>query len=166
LDWGGEGQTVYFITSDATLEQTLKKIDAFENSGQTGFLLQQYIPSDGKSLRVVVIGRRLISYWRVQPDTRNFYANLRTGAHIAPDGQPQLQRKAKAVVQTVCQKTGINLAGFDVIFSTDEEDSTPFLLEINYFFGRKGLGGSEAYYDMLLTEIEAWLDSMRYDEEN
>jgi ribosomal protein S6--L-glutamate ligase len=31
------------------------------------------------------------------------------------------------------------------------------LLEINYFFGRKGLGGSENYYRILLAEIRNWL---------
>jgi len=57
----------------------------------------------------------------------------------------------------LCQKTGINLAGVDVIFSSDRDDPAPMLLEINYFFGRKGLGGSEAYYKILQAEIQAWL---------
>ena len=160
LDWGGEGETVYFINSADSLQRILKLITDFEKSGQTGFLLQQYIPSDGKSLRVAAIGRRLISYWRVQPDTHNFYSSLRAGAFIAPDKQPLLQQKAEAVVQTVCQRAGINLAGFDVIFSKDAEDPAPLLLEINYFFGRKGLGGSDAYYGILKTEIQAWLDGI------
>ena len=34
------------------------------------------------------------------------------------------------------------------------------LLEINYFFGRKGLGGSEAYYKILHEEIRTWLDGI------
>jgi ribosomal protein S6--L-glutamate ligase len=34
------------------------------------------------------------------------------------------------------------------------------LLEINYYFGRKGLGGSEAYYKILRKEIQAWLSSL------
>ena len=31
------------------------------------------------------------------------------------------------------------------------------MLEINYFFGRKGLGGSDAYYEILNEEIDKWL---------
>jgi len=31
-------------------------------------------------------------------------------------------------------------------------------LEINYFFGRKGLGGSEAYYKLLQQEIDRWIN--------
>jgi len=45
----------------------------------------------------------------------------------------------------------------DVIFSAKIEDPDPMLLEINYFFGRKGLGGSEAYYQILLAEIQSWI---------
>jgi ribosomal protein S6--L-glutamate ligase len=37
------------------------------------------------------------------------------------------------------------------------DDPVPMLLEINYFFGRKGLGGSKAYYKLLHEEIQAWL---------
>ena len=29
---------------------------------------------------------------------------------------------------------------------------------LGYFFGRKGLGGSENYYEMLQTEIVNWLN--------
>ena len=49
------------------------------------------------------------------------------------------------------------VAGFDVIFSSANGDPDPMLLEINYFFGRKGLGGSENYYRILLEEIRNWL---------
>jgi ribosomal protein S6--L-glutamate ligase len=31
------------------------------------------------------------------------------------------------------------------------------LLEINYFFGRSGLGGSQVYYEILQKEILNWL---------
>ena len=32
------------------------------------------------------------------------------------------------------------------------------MLEINYFFGRRGLGGSDAYYEILNREIHNWLE--------
>jgi ribosomal protein S6--L-glutamate ligase len=34
------------------------------------------------------------------------------------------------------------------------------LLEINYFFGRRGLGGSAVYYEILKKEIDTWLDQL------
>ena len=82
---------------------------------------------------------------------------LSPGAVIDSEARPELQHKAVALVKQICQKTGINLAGFDVIFSTEDNDPNPLLLEINYFFGRKGLGGSEAYYRILLEEIQFWV---------
>ena len=85
---------------------------------------------------------------------------MRKGAVIDATAQPELQRKAVALVAKFCQCTNINLAGFDLIFSAETADPEPMLLEINYFFGRKGLGGSEAYYVILQEEIRNWLDGI------
>ena len=157
LDWGGEGETVYLIKSAWELLEILQKIAGYETSGQAGFILQEYIPSNRRTLRVVILGRRVISYWRIQESNDIFYANLSKGAVIDSEAQPELQRKGVVLIKNLCQKTGINLAGFDVIFTSEDGDPDPMLLEINYFFGRKGLGGSENYYRMLLAEIQNWL---------
>ena len=157
LDWGGEGETVYLISSADDLQKTLKKAAEYEKSGQAGFILQEYIPSNGRTLRVVILGQRVISYWRIQENNDGFYSNLSKGAVIDSEAEPGLQQKAVAVIKYLCQKSEINLAGFDVIFSSENEDPNPMLLEINYFFGRKGLGGSENYYRILLEEIQNWL---------
>jgi ribosomal protein S6--L-glutamate ligase len=157
LDWGGEGDTVYLVNSDKDLKKTLKQTAGFENSGQTGFLLQEYIPSNNRTLRVAVIGQRFISYWRVQHNTGGFHTSLRKGAVIDSTVKPEVHHNAVAVVRDLCQKTGIDLAGFDVIFSSENKEPEPMLLEINFFFGRKGLGGSEAYYKILQEQIRAWL---------
>ncbi len=140
-------------TGDFSLNQS-------EKSGQTGFLLQEYIASGRKTLRVVIIGQQAISYWRIQENTAGFYSNLSKGAVIDAEAEPAQQHKAVALVKHLCKRTGINLAGFDVIFSPERENAEPMLLEINYFFGRKGLGGSEAYYRILQNEIQAWLNSL------
>ena len=157
LNWGGEGETVFLIRSEDELARTIEKTAQFEKSGQYGFLLQEYIPSGARTLRVVVIGQHVISYWRIQKNPDGFYTNVGRGAVIDSKDRPDLQHKAVALVKQISQKTGINLAGFDVIFSTEENDPNPLLLEINYFFGRKGLGGSEAYYRILLEEIQSWV---------
>jgi ribosomal protein S6--L-glutamate ligase len=157
LDWGGEGETVFLIESEEGLSRIIRKTAEFEKSGQSGFLLQEYIACRNRTLRVVVIGERILSYWRIQEEEGGFYTNLGRGAVIDADAEPQLQNKAIALVKQICHKTGINLAGLDVIFPADIDDPDPLLLEINYFFGRRGLGGSEAYYQILLGEIESWL---------
>jgi ribosomal protein S6--L-glutamate ligase len=159
FNWGGEGETVFLINSKEELNRILQKTAEFEKTGQHGFLLQDFIPSRNRTLRVVTIGQRLISYWRIQNQENDggFYTNLGKGAVIDADGEPELQQKAVELIKQICHKTDINLAGFDVIFSADIENPEPMLLEINYFFGRKGLGGSEAYYQILLGEIQSWL---------
>lgn len=160
LDWGGEGDTVYLIRSHDALHHVLQQTDIYEKSGQKGFLIQEYVPNANKTLRVVKIGQRLFSYWRILNSPKGFLANLSKGAAIDFDSEPDLQNKAGVTINRLCKKSGINLAGFDVIFSNEKKDRPPMLLEINYFFGRKGLGGSEAYYKILQDEIRIWLDGL------
>jgi ribosomal protein S6--L-glutamate ligase len=157
FDWGGEGETVYLIHSLEDLEAVLNKAARFEISGQKGFLLQRYVPADGKSLRVIIIGRTIISYWRIQQDSNKFISSVSGGARIDHASQPELQQVAGDLVSDFCGKTEINLAGFDVIFSSDGQTLQPLMLEINYYFGRRGLGGSDAYYKILKREIDNWL---------
>jgi len=157
FDWGGEGETVYLINSSDDFKKRLHQAAGFEISGQKGFLLQQYVPANGKTLRVIIIGQTMISYWRIQQDSDEFISSVSKGARIDPAFQPELQKAARALVNDFCGKTGINLAGFDIIFASEGETMQPLLLELNYFFGRKGLGGSQAYYKILKKEIHSWL---------
>lgn len=154
FDWGGEGDTVFLIHSFSELEYRLEQAKIFEKSGQTGFLLQEYIPFQHRSLRVAVIGNRFISYWRVQNDPDSFYSNLSKGAAIDHVSDPKLQETAIRALKSFCKETKINLAGFDFLFSSDDK---PLFLEINYFFGRQGLGGSEKFYQILDEEIRNWI---------
>ncbi len=71
FDWGGEGETVFPVDSESRLKEFLCTASAFERTGQSGFLLQEMIPAGNRSLRVAVIGRRCVAYWRVQPDRRD-----------------------------------------------------------------------------------------------
>jgi len=160
FNWGGEGETVFCLDSRDAIKKVLQKAILYEKSGQYGFLLQELVPAKGRSLRVVVIHQSYISYWRVQDDVHDFYSNLTKGAKIDPVSDPSLQEAAVDATRQFCDQTKINLAGFDFLFS--EPDFTdgivqPLFLEINYFFGRKGLGGSEKYYKILQDEIDRWI---------
>ena len=62
------------------------------------------------------------------------------------------------MVGAFCRRTGIDLAGLDVIFDVEANPPKPLLLEINYYFGRVGLGGADAYHRILAAEIRTWLD--------
>jgi ribosomal protein S6--L-glutamate ligase len=159
FDWGGEGETVFLINSRDDLKSVLQKAADFERSGQKGFLLQEYVPIEGKTLRVAIIGQTLISYWRIQENTDGFMSSVSRGARIDAELEPERQNVAKVFVKNLCNKTGINLAGLDVIFAPVKEYIKPLILEINYFFGRRGLGGSDAFYEILKSEIHNWLEN-------
>lgn len=154
FDWGGEGDTVFLIRSDSEFREILKKAELFENTGQKGFMIQEYIPFQHRSLRVAVIGERFVSYWRVLENPEDFHANLSKGAVIDRDSDPDIRQAAIDTLRKFCKETKINLAGFDFLISQDNE---PLFLEINYFFGREGLGGSEKFYEMLTEQIRHWL---------
>lgn len=159
FNWGGGGDTVFFIQTRDKFQSCLKKALSYEKSGQSGFLLQEFIPAKGRSLRVVVVHQSYIAYWRIQDDTNDFYTNLAKGAKIDMGADPILKDAAIAATQRFCEKTRINLAGLDILFSQKDIDAgtiKPLFLEINYFFGRKGLGGSKSYYRLLQNEIDAW----------
>ena len=161
FDWGGEGDNVFPIESPVELEKLINRAVSYEKTGQYGFLFQEFIPTQGRSLRVVVIHREFISYWRQQESQADLYTNIKKGAFVEPHKDPLLQEKAVAAAAAFCSHSGINLAGFDFLFSETtlkKERIEPLFLEINYFFGRKGLGGSGAYYKILQKEIDRWLN--------
>jgi ribosomal protein S6--L-glutamate ligase len=160
FDWGGQGDTVFKATRPRELADALQKAAAFEASGQFGFLIQPYVPCGQRSLRVVIIGSRILSYWRLQPRMGAFGTSVAGGARIDHGADPDLQAAGRAVVAGFCARTGLQLAGFDFIFGATERPQgrpTPLLLEINYYFGRTGLGGSQGFYAILAQEVDAWL---------
>jgi ribosomal protein S6--L-glutamate ligase len=162
LDWGGEGETVLLLQSVSDLARALSRAATFEQSGQRGFVLQRFVAHD-RTLRVVVIGKNLSAYWRIQDDAAAFGTSLRSGARIDKQSDPDLSHKALVLARQFCERTQINLAGFDFIFDASGEwknDPQPLFLEINYFFGRAGLGGSTPFYDMLRKAVDGWLKGM------
>ncbi len=157
MDWGGEGDNVHLIASAEDLDRRLNQVKAYEATGQQGFLIQRYIPSGFRSLRIVVIYRRYESYWRAHDQPGNFCASLSKGARMDRLSDPGLQEMAVQAVREFCAGTQINLAGFDILFSSEDKPPVPLFLEINYFFGRQGIGGSEAYYALLVEQIHRWI---------
>jgi len=161
FDWGGEGDNVKLLRRPQDLAGALEAASACEQTGQKGFLLQSAIPAGNRSLRVVVIGQKESAYWKIQPDAQNICAGVRKGAWIDPDSDPSLQQIGIERSRRVCTKTGINLAAFDLLFAEIPGKTEPLFLEINYYFGRKGLGGSKAFYEKLIHEIRNWIHRNR-----
>lgn len=157
FDWGGEGETVFRIDKPGDLEACLDRAAEFEGSGQRGFLIQDYVPHGGRSLRVVAIHRSRHAYWRIQDDSTRFGTAVSDGARIEKQVDPELRRTALARIDRLCDRSGINLAGFDLIVPSSPSAPAPLFLEVNYFFGRRGLGGSNAYYALLEEQVRRWI---------
>jgi ribosomal protein S6--L-glutamate ligase len=158
FDWGGEGDTVYLVESSDEMNKRLNQARKAELSGQKGFLCQEYVDSGNETLRVVVLYDRLFSYWRRHPS--GFYTTLSRGAVIEENRDPERQKAGRRAVRAFCRKTGTNLAGIDLIFPKKFSEAAPLFLEINYFFGRKGIGGAQLYYDLLMQQILRWIKDM------
>ncbi len=163
LDWGGEGETVFLLQSEADLERAMATAAAYERTGQHGFIVQAFVPHANRTLRVVVIGQTRVAYWRVQDAPLVFGTSVAKGARIDTQSDPALRHMALTLAHGFCRRSHINLAGFDFIFEESDQtqkDPQPLFLEINYFFGRTGLGGSNRFYALLLAEIDRWLDGL------
>ena len=160
LDWGGEGDTVFLLHNASDLDDALATAATYERTGQSGFIIQAFVPQANRTLRVVVVGQTMLAYWRIQEQPGLFGTSLSKGARIDTQADPHLRRKAMRVARRFCNQSRIDLAGLDFIFDqAHQEPDNPqaMLLEINYFFGRTGLGGSERFYALLKDEIDRWL---------
>ncbi len=157
FSWGGEGRYVYLLESDKDLLNCMKDAKSWQKKGLKGFLLQEFIPCGGRSLRAVVMGPHVFTYWRAQKQTNKFYSNLSKGAVIERHSFPRLRHMGKEAAKYFSQKTGLNLIGLDFLFCTDTCEPEPLFLEINYFFRYTGLGGPHAYCRLLEAAIRDWI---------
>lgn len=163
LDWGGQGDTVFKVSRPKELAAALEQVGACEQTGQKGFLVQPYIAHQHRALRVTVIGTRLIAYWRIQSHSDRFGTSVQQGARIDHHAEPRLQAAGIEAARHFCMRTGLQLAGLDYIFDQHhlaQGRIEPLLLEINYFFGRAGLGGSQGFYRTLNQEVHRWLEGL------
>jgi ribosomal protein S6--L-glutamate ligase len=82
------------------------------------------------------------------------------GAIIDHEIDPDLKDQGVSCVDHFCKKSGINLAAFDVLFDRSQNSPKPLLSEINFLFGRKGLGGSPRFYRLLNEAVRQWIDNI------
>jgi ribosomal protein S6--L-glutamate ligase len=156
-DIGHEGEGVFIVENRDTLEASLNRLSLKENSGQKGFITQDLVRSEGNVLRAVIVGHRIFTYWKRPVKSGELITTLGRGARIDKAWRRDLQDKTRREVSSLSKAAGINLAAVDFVFSLSEPEPPPLFLEINYYFGRRGLGGSEQYYDILKKSIQEWL---------
>ena len=158
-----EAEGIFLIENSKCLSEALDHLAIRERSGFKGFVLQEYIPCGGNVLRAVIIGKRILTYWKRPAQSRQKVTTISRGALIDRDWRPDLQEKGCASARKLVEKTGINLAAIDFVFPMSDKDPEPLFLEINYYFGRRGLGGTEQYYRLLYEAIHDWLAEIGMD---
>ena len=155
-DEGGGGWAVFLVRNSHDLRRPLERLADVAVHPTRRFIAQAFVPHEGRDLRVVVIGKIIKAYWRWQNDPEEFRNNVGRGAVIRHHLDPGLTEKGIKCVRDLCSKTGINLAAFDVLFDRTRLPSEPLLSEINFVFGRKGLGGSERFRQLLNEAVQQW----------
>lgn len=154
----GEGKQVWLVENEEDLEAAVQVLLQHELHGSSGFVIQEYLPGLDRDLRVVVVNEQAYSYWR---RAKSFHHNVARGGEIDADSDPNLQELGRKKVMEFCRRSGINLAAFDLVFPAAETE--PLFLEINYTFGRTGLGGSEKFYSLLREAVAGWLQPVIID---
>jgi ribosomal protein S6--L-glutamate ligase len=156
-DRSHEGDGIFVIRDGASLEAALRSLLLSERSGACGFISQDLIPSNGNVLRAVVMGKKVTTYWKRSASPDEIITTISRGASLDEKWRPGLQERGIVEVRGFCAASGINLAAMDFVFPLADPDPQPLILEINYYFGRRGLGGSLRYYRLLYTAIQEWL---------
>ncbi|MBU2489753.1 MAG: glutathione synthase [Proteobacteria bacterium] len=153
-DQGGGGFCVFLVRNPDGFCAALSALKAREAAGEPGFVVQEYVDHGGRDLRVVLVGKRMIPYWRVQDNPAEFRNNLGRGARIEPRGDPVLTARGLDAAKALRQRSGINLAAVDILFRPGGD---PLLSEVNFVFGRKGVGGTPRFRSILREEVEQWI---------
>jgi ribosomal protein S6--L-glutamate ligase len=155
-DQGGGGWGIFLVANRQELMEDLRFLNDAGRHPTRRFIAQRFVCHKGRDLRVVVVGNTMKAYWRCQQDPLEFRNNVGRGALINAHLDPELTSKGIDCVSALCEKTGINLAAFDILFDQNQGEPEPLLSEINFFFGRKGLGGSERFHKLLNQAVQGW----------
>jgi ribosomal protein S6--L-glutamate ligase len=160
---GHEGEGIFLITGPDVLESTLGVLGKWEKTGQSGFVSQEFIPSGGNALRAVILGKRIFTYWKRPELEGSLITTVSKTAIVDKNWRKDLQKKARVQARTFSRRTGTNLAALDFVFPMEDPEPEPLLLEVNYYFGRRGLGGSLNYYRLLYEALQEWLRDKGFD---
>jgi ribosomal protein S6--L-glutamate ligase len=152
-----EAEGVYLVKDKHSLSEALLDLEVKKRSGSSGFITQDYVSSNGNILRAVIIGKKIMTYWKRPNRQGQVITTISRGAVIDHHWRPDLQAKAEGQARSLSKKTRINVAAIDFVFDLSEKKPEPLFLEINYYFGRKGLGGTEKYYLLFYQAVQDWL---------
>lgn len=146
-DRGGGGSAVFPIRSRHDLEQKVQLLPENEP-----VLIQEWVENQGMDLRVVIVGEMTESYFRI--GNGGFYNNVAQGGRIDHALFPDKQLLGRQMARTLVHAAGIDVAGLDIMFPVH---GPPLLIEINFLFGRKGIGGRLGYDRLFSQAVQTWM---------
>lgn len=149
---GGMGDNVFLVNNPGELRGLAGRLETWCHRGPSGMVLQRYFPG-AVDMRVELLYDAADVYWRRARD-EEFRANLCQGGTLVKDGPPEERQAAVALARRLQAAAGLDLAGVDVMIPPDGQ---PLLLEINFFFGRRALGGHEVFLERYLKAVRRWL---------
>jgi len=153
--WAHEGDGVFVLMDE---KDFFIKSPEIENkvSKHEPIITQSLVPTKGYVLRIVTFYKELIPYWKVGTGP---IISIAKGAKIVENLFPELKEKGINSLKELKEKIRIDLSAIDMIFDM-EKIIGPLWLEINFSFGRKGLGGSKKFYAHLLRAVKTWLKDL------
>jgi len=149
-DRGGGGNGVFLVKNFEEQKAALALI------GDRPFVAQKYVDHRGADLRVVILGDALYPYWRIQDDPAEFRNNVGRGARILYDFLPDLTSAGLGAAAALRAETGINCAAVDILFNRSAKAPQALLGEVNFVFGRKGMGGTERFRELFRQAVNRW----------
>jgi ribosomal protein S6--L-glutamate ligase len=162
-DRGHEGEGIYLVKDENSLKTALERLSLMEKPEHSGFVTQAFVPSEGNVLRAVILGNRVETYWKRPVQAGSVITTVSRGARTDSLWRPRLQEKGAVEARAFSDSSGVNLAAVDFVFPLSEPDPEAYFLEVNYYFARRGLGGSLSYYKMLYDAIRGWLTEVNVD---
>ncbi len=151
----GMGRNVFLVRDSDELAALAGRLETGCVHGPAGLILQRYLPG-ASEMRVVLLGTDCLAYWH-EPAPGEFRANLSQGGGWTSEGPAAELQAGLALARRLQAAAGMDVAGVDVIFPPGGE---ALLLEVNFYFGRQGLGGSENYLSLYLQSVRAWLSGL------
>lgn len=155
-DTDHEGLGIFVIRSLHDLGSALADLEKRRGKHDEMLLTQELVPAEGNVLRAVILDRRVLTYWK--RSDASLITTIGQGAMVDVSWRKDLQEKGRLLAGEVREELGIDLAAMDMVFNMHEQEPHPLILEINYMFGRRGLGGSEVYYRLLFEAVKEWLE--------
>ncbi len=156
---GGEGRNVFLARSPEDLESLEGSLETRCVYGPPGLVAQELVESKGRDLRVILAGDYQEAYWRLgRPG--EFRNNLSQGGRVEREDWPEEMAAGLKLARLLQGRAGLDLAGVDVLV---DPERGPLLLEINFYFGRRALGGLEAWRRLQLKAARGWLAGLGLD---